>query len=303
VGAVSQSGSFLDNLTIIGAAKGLGFSKLVSSGNESDLTVMDFLEYLGEDDDTGIIVSYLEGVRDGTRFLEATKRISRRKPIIVWKAGVTESGARAAASHTGSLAGARDIWEGAFRQAGIIVVRGQEELIDDLVAFYHLPPPRGRGVAIISGPGGIAVGAADACSDLGLRVVDLSPETRSELSAFVASVGSSVQNPVDLGPSVLITPQIAAEAARILAHDPQVDMMLVIGTDAPGFREGIAELAGTLEKPLVVAFTSPPEHIPDEYDFLARRGIPVYADARRAARALAALAGWYERRARQEGRI
>ena len=303
VGAVSQSGSFLDNLTIIGAAKGLGFSKLVSSGNESDLTAMDFLEYLGEDEETGIIVSYLEGVRDGTRFLEAAKSISRHKPIIVWKAGVTESGARAAASHTGSLAGARNIWEGAFRQAGIILVRSQEELIDDLVAFYHLPPSRGRGVAIISGPGGLAVGAADVCSDLGLRVVDLSPERRAELGAFVPAVGSSVENPVDLGPAVLITPQIAAQAARILARDPQVHMLLVIGTDAPGFGEGIAELAGTLEKPLVVSFTSPPEHIPDEYNFLARRGIPVYADAYRAARALAALAGWHERRDRHEERI
>jgi acyl-CoA synthetase (NDP forming) len=298
VGAVSQSGSFLDNLTIIGAAKGLGFSKLVSSGNESDLTAIDFLEYLGQDQDTGIIVSYLEGVRDGTRFLQAAKNISRHKPIIVWKAGTTESGARAAASHTGSLAGTRDIWDGVFRQAGIIAVRSQEELIDDLLAFYHLPAPRGRGVAIVSGPGGIAVGAADACSDVGLRVVDLAPGTRQELAAIVPAVGSSVKNPVDLGPSVLITPEIAAQAASILASDPLVHMLLIIGTDTPGFREGIAGIAGTLNKPLVVAMTALPEHIPEEYNFFAGQGIPVYADATRAARALAALASWHEWRDR-----
>ncbi|MEW6440859.1 MAG: CoA-binding protein [bacterium] len=296
VAAISQSGSFLDNLTIIGAAKGLGFSKLVSSGNESDLTAEDFLEYLGEDADTRIIVSYLEGVRDGARFLEAAKSVSRRKPIIVWKAGTSERGARAAASHTGSLAGAREIWEGVFRQAGILVVRNQEELIDDLVAFYHLSAPGGRGVAILSGPGGLAVGAADVCSEQGLHLADLSAETRSELDTIVPSVGSSLENPIDLGPAVLVRPSIAAEAARIVARDPRVHMLLVIGTDAPGFRESIAEVAETLKKPLVVACTSPPEHIPDEYHFLARRRIPVYADASRAARALAALARWHERR-------
>lgn len=300
VGAISQSGSFLDNLTIIGTAKGLGFSKLVSSGNECDLTAIDFLEYLGQDDDTGLIVSYLEGVRDGARFLAAAREISRRKPVIVWKVGRTERGARAAASHTGSLAGSWNVWEGVLRQAGIVTVRSQEELVDNLLAFYHLPAPRGRGVAIVSGPGGIAVGAADACADMGLQVVDLSPETRQELASLVPGVGSSVNNPVDLGPSVLVTPVIAAQAARILAADPQVDNLLVIGTDTPGFREGLAELAGTLGKPLVVAMTSLPEHIPEEYNYLAARGFPVYADASRAARSLAALAAWHEWRKRAE---
>jgi acetyltransferase len=298
VGAISQSGSFLDNLTIIGTAKGLGFSKLVSSGNECDLTAIDFLEYLGQDDDTGIIVSYLEGVRDGARFLAAAKEISRRKPIIVWKVGRTERGARAAASHTGSLAGTWNIWEGVLRQAGIVAVRSQEELVDNLLAFYHLPAPRGRGVAIVSGPGGIAVGAADACADMGLSIAALLPETQKKLAALVPGVGSSVSNPVDLGPSGLVTPGIAAEAARILAGDPQVHNLLVIGTDTPGFREGLAELAGTLDKPLVVAMTSLPEHIPEEYNYLAARGFPVYADASRAARALAALASWHEWRDR-----
>ena len=149
-------------------------------------------------------------------------------------------------------------------------------------------------MAIVSGPGGIAVGAADACSDMGLQVVDLFPETQQKLAAIVPGVGSSVGNPVDLGPSVLVTPGIAAEAARILAADPRVHNLLVIGTDTPGFREGLAELAGTLDKPLVVAMTSLPEHIPEEYNYLAARGFPVYADASRAARALAALAAWHE---------
>ncbi|MBN1612863.1 MAG: CoA-binding protein [Deltaproteobacteria bacterium] len=299
VGGVSQSGSFLDNLTIVGTALGFGFSKLVSSGNESDLTAVDFLEYLGQDADTEIIVSYLEGVRNGTPYIEAAKKISRRKPIIVWKTGITESGARAASSHTGSLAGSREIWEGMFRQAGIVVVRSQEEMIDDLIAFHYLPPPRGRRVAILSGPGGIGVGAADTCADHGLQVVGLSEETRRQLSTFIPSVGTALGNPVDMGPAILVNPEIPAQATAIVAADPRVDMVLLIGTDIPGFREGIAEVVKTLDKPLVTAQTSLPQHIPEEYNYYAGRGIPVYADASRAARSLAALAHWHEWRSRQ----
>jgi acyl-CoA synthetase (NDP forming) len=295
VGAVSQSGSFLDNLTITGAARGLGFSKLVSSGNEGDLTAIDFLEFLGQDPDTGIIASYLEGVKDGPRFLRVASAVSKHKPILVWKAGTTERGSRAAASHTGSLAGARVIWDAAFRQAGIIVVHSQEELIDFLVAFYHLPPPRGRGVAIVSGPGGIAVATTDTCIDLGLEIADLSPETRRELASIVPPVGSSVDNPVDLGPAVLLSPDITANAARVLAHDPGVSMLLIIGSVRPGFRESMANLRKELNKPMVVALNSLPEHIPEEYNFLADQGVPVYADAARAARALAAQVQHYSR--------
>jgi len=295
VGAVSQSGSFLDNLTITGAAKGLGFSKLVSSGNECDLTAVDFLEYLGEDSDTKIILSYLEGVRDGARFLRVASAISKQKPILVWKAGTTARGSQAAASHTGSLAGARSTWETAFTQAGIIGVHSQEELIDNLIAFYHLPPSRGRGVAIVSGPGGIAVATTDTCIDLGLEIANLSPQSRRELASIIPPVGSSGDNPIDLGPAVLLSPDITANAARVLARDPSVHLLLIIGSVRPGFRESIANLKKELDKPMVVALNSLPEHIPEEYNFLADRGIPVYADAARAARALAALSRYYSR--------
>ena len=298
VGAVSQSGSFLDGVVANYAGKGLGFSKLVSSGNECDLTAVDFLEYLGQDPDTGIIISYIEGVRDSIGFLRAARDISPHKPILAWKAGTTDRGARAAASHTGSLAGNRHLWEAAFRQAGIIGVHSQEELIDYLIAFCHLPPPRGRGVAIVSGPGGIAVATTDTCLDLGLNMATLSPETRRELSSIVPPVGSSVENPVDLGPAVLLSADISANSARILARDPSVHMILVIGIPRPGFRESMVSLARDLDKPLVLALGSPPDRIPEEYNFLAGKAIPVYADPARAARALAVLVRYYESRAK-----
>jgi acetyltransferase len=268
---------------------------MVSTGNECDLTAIDFLEYLGQDPDTGMIVSYLEGVRDGADFLRVANAISRHKPILAWKAGTTGRGSRAAASHTGSLAGDRGIWETVFRQAGIISVHSQEELIDYLIAFYHLPPPRGRGVAIVSGPGGIAVATTDTCIDLGLEITDLSPETRCKLANIIPPVGSSVDNPVDLGPAVLLSPDITANAARILACDPGVHMLLIIGSVRPGFRESIAKLKQEVDKPLVVALNSLPEQTPEEYNFLAQQGIPVYADAARAARTLSTLARYYSR--------
>lgn len=125
----------------------------------------------------------------------------------------------------------------------------------------------------------------------------LSPETRRELASIVPSVGSSVDNPVDLGPAVLLSADITANAARILARDPCVHMILVIGIARPGFRESMVSLARDLDKPLVLSLGSPPQHIPEEYNFLAGKAIPVYADPARAARALAALVRYYEYRA------
>jgi acyl-CoA synthetase (NDP forming) len=139
------------------------------------------------------------------------------------------------------------------------------------------------------------VATTDTCIDLGLEIANLSPQTRRELASIIPPVGSSGDNPVDLGPAVLLSPDITANAARVLARDPSVHLLLIIGSVRPGFRESIANLKKELDKPMVVALNSLPEHIPEEYNFLADRGIPVYPDAARAARALAALSRYYSR--------
>jgi acyl-CoA synthetase (NDP forming) len=124
---------------------------------------VDFFEYLGEDPETEIIVSYLEGIKDGKKFNHLIREISRRKPIILWKCGEGEAGVRAAASHTGTIAGAAPIWKGVLNGAGIVQVNSLEEILDTLCAFYFQPLPKGKRIGIISGPGGPAVGTTDAC--------------------------------------------------------------------------------------------------------------------------------------------
>lgn len=134
VGAFSHSGSFVDYLTYILSTKGIGFSKVVSCGNECDLNAVDFLEYLGKDTETRIIIAYLEGIKNGKQFLQLARQISKKKPIIVWKGGTTEVGARAASSHTGAIAGSKPVWDTMFKQAGISSVRSFEEVVDCLLA-------------------------------------------------------------------------------------------------------------------------------------------------------------------------
>ena len=170
VGGFSQSGSFVDYLVWFLAEKGLRFSTIVSCGNECDLAAEDYLEYFGQDEQTRTIVAYMEGVKDGRRFFEVAREVGRKKPIILWKGGMSEQGARAAASHTGALAGSANIWNAMFKQTGIINVTSVAEVVDCAVAFQYLPLPKGPRVAVIGGQGGTGVGTADNCYALGLEL-------------------------------------------------------------------------------------------------------------------------------------
>ncbi|MDH5664277.1 MAG: CoA-binding protein, partial [Candidatus Bathyarchaeota archaeon] len=180
VAHVAQSGWVCEHVMLIGYERGLRFSKVLSIGNQSDLTFLDFLEYFGSDPKTSIISAYLEGVKRGRDLIEVAKKISRKKPIIIWKAGRTGAGTNAIISHTGSLAGDPTIHETAFKQAGIITAQGIEELLDLLIAFKSPYLPKGNKVGIIVGAGGAGVAAADACDTLGLKVANLPERTRLE---------------------------------------------------------------------------------------------------------------------------
>ena len=302
VGVVSQSGFFADYLALIATGSGVRFSKGISCGNESDLNATDFLEYLGEDPETEIIVSYVEGMSDGRRFFNVASAISKRKPIILWKGGITEAGARAAISHTGALAGSRPVWEGVLRQAGIVSVGSFEEALDCLYAFHHQPLPRGNRIAIISGPGGIAVGTADRCLDLGLKVAQFSQNTVERLRKAMPPVGGSINNPIDLSLAALVSPRVYRDAIRIVTEE-NVDMLIVI-TVARGeeFRDLILEAAGDIEtrKPLAIAAMSgTTQSVAQDFPLYLGRGIPIYYDAARAAKALARLAEYARFRARR----
>lgn len=291
VGVVSQSGFFADYLTLTATGNGIKFSKAISCGNESDLSATDFLEYLGEDPETETIVAYLEGTADGRRFYRVAKEISNKKPIILWKGGITETGARAAVSHTGALAGSRRIWEGALRQSGVISVASFEDALDCLYAFHLQPLPRGKRVGIISGPGGTAVGTTDRCFELGLEVPQFSQDTIERLRSAMPAVGGSINNPVDLSLASMVTPRICRDALIIAAEDENIDMLLVISVVGGELLrnlmlEALAEIRH--EKPVAVTvMAGTAQSVAQDFPLLLTSGIPVYSDASRAAKALA----------------
>jgi len=290
VGIVSQSGSFADILTKVGTAHGVKFSKAISCGNECDLHAVDFLEYLGNDPETRIILAYFEGTKDGHRLNQVIREVTRVKPVILWKCGITPEGRRAATSHTGSLAGVRRIWEGLLNGAGVIRVHSIEETLDCLYAFNSQPLPKGRRIAIISGPGGPAVGTVDTCVNLGLEVPGLTMATKEALRKIIPSFGTSVENPVDLSFSTILNPGVYGEVIQLLASEEHIDMVLVISYGGEHFIKAIDRVRRYSNKPLAVSLLGPLESIAGDFKFLLQNGVPAYLDPARAAKSLAWLA-------------
>lgn len=229
VGLVSHSGSLANILCRMAPQRGIRFSKAISLGNECDLTSTDFLLYLGNDAETQLIGAYIEGIKDGPRFFDALRTASLKKPVILWKVGLTSAGAQAAASHTGALAIARDVWEGVVKQTGAVPVTGFEAWFDALMGFAMLPEHLGDRIAIISGPGGLAVSAAEACANNGLRLAQLSPETHASLAKVVPPTGTSLRNPIDVGLTASLEIGIYIQSIQTVVADPAVDAVVIIG--------------------------------------------------------------------------
>ncbi len=290
VGGFSQSGSFVDYLVWFLATKGLRFSTVVSCGNECDLGAEDFLEYLGKDPNTKTIVAYMEGVRDGRRFFEIAREVAAEKPVILWKGGSSEQGAKAAASHTGALAGSARVWNAVFRQTGIINVASMEEVVDCALAFHYLALPKGRRIAVISGMGGTGVGTADNCLAFGLELPGLSEATTSRLRSELPGVGTSVGNPIDTGVASLMDPSLYGTAIEIVAADESIDMILVVSAPVPACLESVAGAAKSISKPLALSVFALPESSPDVYKFLTFSEVAAYPDPKRAALALSRMA-------------
>ena len=290
VGIVSHSGSLTNILGVMASQKGILFSKVISSGNECDLSAADFLAYLGHDSQTGLVGAYIEGIQDGHRFFKALRDTSCKKPVIIWKVGLTPEGSRAANSHTGALAGSRQIWQAVVQQSGAIPVVGFEAWVDALMGFSLLPEACGRRMAIISGPGGPAVSAAEACGNEGLKLADLCAQTRSELARFVPATGTSLQNPVDVSLSAHFDLEIFKESARTVAADPGVDAIVIIGSGLTPegnqtFVDNMIQLQGEFPKPLIMVKI--PGFDPRFSQQYCEAGIPFFDSAERAIRTYA----------------
>ncbi len=226
VGLISQSGNSGQSIIISGLESGLGFSKYVSSGNEAALHFEDYLEYLAQDDETKVILGYIEGLREGRRFFELAKEITKKKPIVVMKAGGTQAGAKAARSHTAALAGSDTVSDAAFKQAGVIRVEEIGELIDVALLLLGQPLPKGKRVGVLSIGGGMAVMTADTVARHGLELPPLSPATIGKLNS-VLSRRWSHGNPVDIGGD-----RFNYDCLWPLIEDDNVDVVLVIGSPA-----------------------------------------------------------------------
>lgn len=221
---ISQSGTFGNRMLLHGLETGIGYCRFVSSGNEADIHLEDYVEYLGQDDETRVITAFIEGLREGKRFFSLAREITRKKPIVVMKAGKTRGGGKAARSHSSALAGSDAVFDSVCRQSGVIRVEEDDELFDVAVALLHLPLPRGNRVGMLTEGGGAGVVASDVCEQRGLKLVDLSPATMDKLNNILPRRWSH-GNPVDMVAAQSVTfPCLFA-----LMEDADVDSLLLIG--------------------------------------------------------------------------
>lgn len=271
LGFISQSGSIANIAVFISMLKGIHFSKAISYGNGIDLNFNDFLEYLGDDPDTKIIACYMEGVNDGRRFIELVKKIRKKKPIIIWKVGITPAGSRAAQSHTGSICGNNKLWNNVFDQYGVIRVYNMEEMISMIQAFINPIPVRNCRVAILSGPGGPAVSSADACEMNNLKLAELTNETKLKLRELLPEFGSSFSNPIDLSLQVQFDPILEKNAYEVVGMDPNVDMILIWLTMLNPRYKDLIKLQEKISKPIALVSAIDVNTSPDSFSGIIKR--------------------------------
>jgi acyl-CoA synthetase (NDP forming) len=232
----SQSGQIGGSIQRMCEKHDIGVSRFVSTGNESVLKSADFLDYFAEDDQTRAVVGYIEGVGEGRRFFEAARRLTSRKPLILIKSGRTSIGARAAASHTGALAGSDGVFDALCRQCGIIRVSSLDDMFDLATAFVSQPLPKGNRVGIAANGGGWGVLTADACIEAGLDVAPLPEDVREELDRRLPPWWNK-QNPVDLVAG--ISRGAFFKAIEALAKSPELDAVIALGF---GYAAGVASV-------------------------------------------------------------
>ena len=202
-----------------------GVSSIVSIGNKSDVDDADLVEFFSTEPSTKSILIYMEGLKNGRKFIEASEKAIRKKPIVVIKAGSSKRGAQAASSHTGSIAGQDTIFNAAFKQVGIMRAEGMTQAFDWIQAINENPVPHGEDLVIVTNGGGIGVLATDKCEALGLKIMDISDDLSKELKAIIPSFGS-VKNPIDLTANA--DDVLYGKVLRILVRNRQVDGILAL---------------------------------------------------------------------------
>ena len=329
VGFLSQSGNLLFELTYLAGPRGLRFSKAVSYGNGLDLSEADFLDYFAQDAESAVVGAYVEGVRDGRRFLAALKRAAARKPVVVLKGGRTAAGGRAAASHTAALAGRHAVWTAAVTQAGAVSVDTVEELIDMLIAFAYMRPgsalpgpsvgrpvgpgKQGRRLGMVGAGGGRSVLTADLCEELGLSVLPLPADVERRIAEKAPDLAGWVTNPVDQ--SILAGSGVGGtQVLEWMDESPDIDLLLANVGEAwalgrpnaesllARIPERFAQVSGSTRKPMAVVIF--PTDYADERlwrlvsgarEKLVKAEMALFPSVERAVRALARFVQYWER--------
>ncbi len=317
VAFISQSGGVASDFGYEAQSAGFGISKIISFGNGCDVDAIELMDYLEDDSETEYICAYIEGVKNGRRFFDTLHRLSLAKPVVIWKAGLTPPGGRAAFSHTASLAGDKKLWSGMLSQAGVACVQGLDEIIDAVKAIKFLQHP-GRRIALIGGGGAIGVFSCDLAHRWGLDLPTFSTQTQARLRKHFPTPGNSMANPLDTGTPVLPKEIIKASAAEILTSEP-VDVLILMlllrplevevhtymemigvqsavrGSYLKEMLEVLTDLKNKTGKDIVVVFENRANQIHDvDVEKMSRkirsayhaRGIPVFASAERALRGI-----------------
>lgn len=303
VGFISQSSGHMGKVLEFAMEHDIGFSRGVSIGNASELGAADFMECLALDGKTLLIGAYLEGCSDVRRLMESIALAVERKPVVVWKGGSSRAGARATASHTGSLASSSRLWTAGLRQAGAIEAHDLEELVDTLLLLDkvgRLETARPGVVCGVSdGGGGEAVQVCDLLARVGIEVPQLAPQADQKLVDHLGRVGSVLGNPVDLSQRQQ-DPGVLREVFETLVSEPYIDLLMLYLTPGmifaafperavKGIIDEVVRFHGAGRKPLLVILPPGParerRHIVKQR--LIREGLPVFPSASRAARALA----------------
>lgn len=296
IAIVTQSGAFgiaaLDYL----AGRQIGISKFVSFGNKSDITETDMIHYLLSDKETKVILLYVEDIKHGRRFLEIAKNVSLKKPIVVIKSGRSPAGARAAASHTGAIAGSDKVYDTVFKQTGVFRANDMEEFFDAGKALSMQPPALGKNIGILTDAGGPGIMAVDECSRKGLVVNHFSKKTLDKFQILknqgILPRFASISNPVDLTGSV--TDEMYEEAVDLIFQDPDIHGIILLGLHhLPALREkyidGVARISGKYQKPIVMCDIGETEMALYTRFRFDKLGIPAYPSPEDAARAMNSL--------------
>jgi acyl-CoA synthetase (NDP forming) len=323
VAFISQSGGLTVDFAHVGKWRGIRFSTMVSFGNGVDLRETELLDYFLNDPETGVIAMYIEGLEDGRQFFKTLKAVTAKKPVIICKGGMSESGMRAAMSHTASIAGKSEVWKSVIRQCNAVLATDLNDICNCALAFSTLPRLPYRGLSLIGGGGAIGVAAADMAADHGMNLPELAPELQSEILPLLPQPGSSAKNPVDVA-NPFVAPQNLEKVLIATGKSNDVDIQIVVQllyhyksislnfkdktvmdiTPLNDFAEAFASAVAATGKPLVVVLPEYKQEIEAldiaEMIRTARKlytdkGIPVFTEINDAIRSISTVSLYQQR--------